>query len=179
MRTLKIYSLSIFQVYNTLLLTIVTIVYVVVGLAAKVCPTLVTPWTITPLPMGFPRQAHWSGLPFLSPGDLPHPRTEPASPALQVDSSLLRHQGFPILYIVCAVRSLMSDSLRPHGLWPIAHPWNSPGKNTGVGCHFFLWGSSWLRGWTWVFWIAGRFFTIWASREAILYWVSRIYLSCN
>ena len=94
-RTLKIYSLSIFQVYNTLLLTIVTIVYVVVGLAAKVCPTLVTPWTVTPLPMGFPRQAHWSGLPFLSPGDLPHPRTEPASPALQVDSSLLRHQGFP------------------------------------------------------------------------------------
>ena len=20
-------------------------------------------------------------------------------------------------------------------------PWNSPGKNTGVGCHFFLWGN--------------------------------------
>ena len=27
-------------------------------------------------------------------------------------------------------------------------------------------GSSWLRDWTWVSWIAGRVFTIWASREA-------------
>jgi len=34
----------------------------------------------------------------------------------------------------------MSDSVRPHGLQPtrLLHPWNSPGKNTGVGCHFLL-----------------------------------------
>ena len=34
----------------------------------------------------------------------------------------------------------MSDSVRPHR-WPptrIPHPWESPGKNTGVGCHFLL-----------------------------------------
>ena len=33
--------------------------------------------------------------------------------------------------------SVVSDSLRPHGLWPsrLFCPWNSPGKNTGVGCH--------------------------------------------
>ena len=32
----------------------------------------------------------------------------------------------------------MSDSVRPHGLHPtrLLHPWDSPGKNTGVGCHF-------------------------------------------
>jgi len=32
-------------------------------------------------------------------------------------------------------RSVMSDSLRPHGLWPtrLLHPWDSPGKNTEVG----------------------------------------------
>ena len=36
----------------------------------------------TPLSMGFPRQEHWSGLPFLSLGDLPVPGIEPASPAL-------------------------------------------------------------------------------------------------
>ena len=30
----------------------------------------------------------------------------------------------------------------------------------------FSWGSSRPRGWTWVFCIAGRFFTIWATREA-------------
>ena len=32
--------------------------------------------------MRFPKQAHWSGLPFPSPGDLPEPGIEPASPAL-------------------------------------------------------------------------------------------------
>ena len=31
---------------------------------------------------GFPRQEYWSGLPFTSPGDLPDPGIEPASPAL-------------------------------------------------------------------------------------------------
>ena len=31
--------------------------------------------------------------------------------------------------------SVMSDSLQPHGLYS---PWNSPGKNTGVGCHSLL-----------------------------------------
>ena len=37
-------------------------------------------------------------------------------------------------------RSVMSDSLRPHGLYPnrLLHPWDFPGKNTGVGCHFLL-----------------------------------------
>ena len=37
-------------------------------------------------------------------------------------------------------RSVMSDSLRPHGLQParLFCPWNSPGKSSGVGCHFFL-----------------------------------------
>ena len=36
--------------------------------------------------MGFPRHACWSGLPFPSPGDLPHPGVQPRSPALQADS---------------------------------------------------------------------------------------------
>ena len=44
-----------------------------------------SPWTVaywTPLSPGFPRQNYGSGLPFLSPGDLPDPETEPVSPAL-------------------------------------------------------------------------------------------------
>ena len=60
-------------------------------LVAKLCPVLVTPWTIpheVPLSMAFPRQEYWSGLPFPCPGDLHHPRIEPRSPALQVDSLL-------------------------------------------------------------------------------------------
>ena len=36
--------------------------------------------------MGFSSQEYWSGLPFLSPGDLPDPGIEPGSPALQADS---------------------------------------------------------------------------------------------
>ena len=44
-----------------------------------------------PLSMGLPRQKHWSGLPFPSPGDLPDPGMEPASPALQADSLPLSH----------------------------------------------------------------------------------------
>ena len=34
--------------------------------------------------------------------------------------------------------SVLSDSSRPHGLQPtrLLRPWDSPGKNTGVGCHF-------------------------------------------
>ena len=43
---------------------------------------------------------------------------------------------------------------------------DSPGKNTGVGCHALLQGSSQPRDWTQVSCIAGRFFTIWATREA-------------
>ena len=36
----------------------------------------------------------------------------------------------------------MSDSLRPYGLQPtrLLCPWDSPGKNTGVGCQFLLQG---------------------------------------
>ena len=41
---------------------------------------------VAPLSMEFSRQENQSGLPFLSPGDLPNPRTEPESPALQADS---------------------------------------------------------------------------------------------
>ena len=34
----------------------------------------------------------------------------------------------------------MSDSVRPHRQQPtrLPRPWDSPGKNTGVGCHFLL-----------------------------------------
>ena len=34
----------------------------------------------------------------------------------------------------------MSDSVRPHRQQPtrLPHPWDSPGKDTGVGCHFLL-----------------------------------------
>ena len=56
---------------------------------AQSCPTLWNPLECialqAPLSMEFSRQECWSGLPFPSPGDLPDPGIEPASPALAGD----------------------------------------------------------------------------------------------
>ena len=43
---------------------------------------------------------------------------------------------------VCVSHSVISNSLRPHGLEPsrLFCLWDSPGKNTGVGCHVLLQG---------------------------------------
>ena len=45
----------------------------------------------------------------------------------------------------CTVDSDVSDSLRPYGLYlsptpRLLYPWDSPGKNSRVGCHFLLQG---------------------------------------
>ena len=45
-------------------------------------------------------------------------------------------------------------------------PGDSPGKNTGVGCHALLQGIFPIQGLNQVFPIAGRFFTDWATKEA-------------
>ena len=64
-----------------------------------------------PLPMGFFRQEHWSGVPFPSPGDLPDPGLTPTSPAFSsVQSS----------------HSIMSNSLWRHGLKHARLPCLSP-----------------------------------------------------
>ena len=66
-----------------------------------------TPWTVArqaPLPMGFPRQEYWNGLPFPSPGDLPYWRIEPHLLHWQADSLPLSYQGSPrtLLMLVCS-----------------------------------------------------------------------------
>ena len=40
----------------------------------------------------------------------------------------------------CSIASVVSDSLKPCGLQPVRPlcPWDSPGKNIGVGCHTLL-----------------------------------------
>ena len=67
-----------------------------------------------PPSLGFSRQEHWSGLPFPSP----------------------MHESEKWKWS----RSVMSDSQQPHGLQPtrLLHPWDFPGKSTGVGCHCLL-----------------------------------------
>ena len=100
------------------------------------------PWTVaqqSSLSMGFSRQQYCSGLPFPSPGDLPDPEIEPGSPALQADSLPTELQGNPIPILLFTE----DTGKRNVTLVPSPHlfksrllcPWNSPGKNTGVGCH--------------------------------------------
>ena len=75
-----------------------------------------TPWTMAlqaPLTMEFPRQEHWSGLPFPSPGDLPKPGITPESPALVGGFSTSGPPGKPIRYIFSPVQI-------PHTLLPSA-----------------------------------------------------------
>ena len=59
------------------------------------------------------------------------------------------------LLLLLLVASVVSDSVRSHRRLPtrLHHPWDSPGKNTGVGCHFLYrvhhakcqtgWSTSW------------------------------------
>ena len=67
-----------------------------------------------PPSLEFSRQEHWSGLSFPSP----------------------MHGSEKWKWS----RSVVSDSQRPHGLQPTRplHPWDLPGKSTGVGCHCLL-----------------------------------------
>ena len=69
---------------------VVKVIRVCVCVCARACVCCVqssvqlfaTPWTEAhqpPLSLGFPRQEHWSGLSFTSPGDLPNPGVRPAS----------------------------------------------------------------------------------------------------
>ena len=62
----------------------------------------VTPWTVayqSPQSMDFFRQEYWSGLSFLSPGDLPNPGIEPGSPAFHADALPSEPPGKPIIVL--------------------------------------------------------------------------------
>ena len=67
-----------------------------------------------PPSLGFSRQEHWSGLPF---------------PSSMHESEKWKWR--------CSV---VSNPQRPHGVQPsrLLHPWDFPGKSTGVGCHCLL-----------------------------------------
>ena len=61
---------------------------------------------------------------------------------MQIIRSPYRITVFMYTAAAAAAKSLsvVSDSVRPHRRQPnrLLCPWDSPGKNTGVGCHFLL-----------------------------------------
>ena len=89
----------------------------------------VTPWAIAhqaPLSLGFSRQEHRRGLPFLPPGDLPNPGMEPGSPTLQVDSFLLSCQAIPSApYPTQTMQSTSDNLIKKSACWrqPFSSPW--------------------------------------------------------
>ena len=85
-----------------------------------------TPWTVArqaPLPLEFSRQMFWSGLPFLSAGDLPNPGTKPGSLALQADSLPSEPPGKPkkgntlklVLTLIFALHHSRLENFLPKG----------------------------------------------------------------
>ena len=67
--------------------------------SCSIMSDLCDPWIVahqTPLSIEFSRQEYWSGLPLLSPQDLPGPRIKPVSPALRADSLPAEPQGNPL-----------------------------------------------------------------------------------
>ena len=79
------------------------------GLVAKLCLTLVTPWTCSS-PGSSGHGISQSGLQFPSPGDLPDLGIQASLLALQADSSQRSQQGFPSLKYGKHVTQLFSAS---------------------------------------------------------------------
>ena len=78
-------------------------------------------------------------------GDLPNPEKEPVSftsPALvgRFFTTSATWETPLNTGCCCQVASVMSDSVQPHRRQPtrLPRPWDSPGKNTGLGSHFLL-----------------------------------------
>ena len=109
----------------------------------RLCVTPETAAHQAPPSLGFSRQEHWSGLPF------PPPMHE---------SEKWKWR-----------RSVVSDSSRPHGLQPtrLLHPWDFPGKSTGVGCHCLLRGSQLgdlCNGQSGKWWGSGQSLGLWRDK---------------
>ena len=94
-------------------------------------------------------------------------------------TTLLLSQGLGASWeslCACLVASVVSDSLRPHGPSPagLLCPWDSPGKNTGVGCHFLLQRgsltSAWKLKWTLKSTAGGRLTAFPITGQLVLSW---------
>ena len=103
--------------------------------------------------MELSRQEFWSGLPCPFLGDLPNPGIKLKS----LVSLALVDRFFTTsatqetqIFALCSY-SVLSSSLWHHGLYParLLCPFDSPGKDTKVGCHFLLQGIFQTQGSNW------------------------------
>ena len=110
----------------------------------QACLTLCNPMDYTVHGILQARILEWVEL-FPSPGDPPNPGIKPRSPELQVDSLPSKSPGKPKTeqkYTHRDRRMLSCDRFFAT-LWTVACQaplWDSPGKNTGVGCYALLQG---------------------------------------
>ena len=101
----------------------------------------VTPWPVpTRLfsPWDFPGNSPRVDCHFLLQGIFPTQGSNPG--LLHCRQKLYPLSHFHSLFLLHKVK--VSDSLRPHGLYPtrLLCPWDFPGNSTGVDCHFLLQG---------------------------------------
>ena len=110
-------------------------------------------WNSAPLSTCFPRQEYWNGLPSPSPGDLSDPGIKTVSPALQMVSLLLSHQGSPQTGLFISTPSTLSVSLLypSHTFFKIFHNISaisvSPTLLLIYWKHIFIIHSSWYNTW--------------------------------
>ena len=76
-------------------------------------------------------------------------------------STVYRINPLVIIVVVVMLVAQSCLTLRPHGLYParLLCPWDSPGKNTGMGCHSLLQRIFPTQGSNPVSFIAGKFFS--------------------
>ena len=69
-----------------------------------------------------------------------NPNTQKCQELLYQRMEFARNVSYEQYNCYCLVTSVVSDSVRPQRRQPtrLLRPWDSPGKNTGVGCHFLL-----------------------------------------
>ena len=81
--------------------------------------------------------------------------------------------------IVCVSPSVVSNSLRPHRLRSarLLCPWNSPGKNTGVGCHSLIQGIFPIQGSDPCILHCRQILYCGATREALFYFIPCLQIS--
>ena len=146
------------------------------------CNRVTTRSVAHPLSMQFSRQEYWSAEPSPSPGHLPNPGIRPRSPTRQADSLLSESPGKPLLqpmhiYLITQMKQTNSLSEIAQLCPTLCDPMDCRLSGSSIHGIFqarvlewvaisFSRGSSQPRNQTWVSRIAGRRFTVWATREA-------------